>query len=189
MRRGFKKDAREIAAELRAELGTRPDSPLDPWFLARHLEIPVWPLSSYRQLLPASTDLLMSVESGAFSGMLAFVGPRRVIIHNDAHALTRQRSNIGHELAHALLLHRPHVVVGGGSPCFDADQEDEAKWLGGVLLVSDEFCVQCARDAVPLAVAAERMGVSLSLMRWRFNMSGAQRRAGVRSGARAVSSP
>jgi hypothetical protein len=177
MRRGFKKDAREIATELRAELDLGPYAPLDPWALAAHLEIPVWPLSSYRQMLPESTDLLMSVESGAFSGMLAFVGPRRVIIHNDAHASTRQRSDIGHELAHALLLHRPDAMLGGVFPRFDAEQEDEATWLGGVLLVSDQFCVQCARGAVPLAVAAESMGVSLSLMRWRYNMSGARRRA------------
>src|SRR5579859_3730759 len=43
MRRGFKKEANEIALEIRAELGLGPRAPLDPWKLAQHLLIPLIP--------------------------------------------------------------------------------------------------------------------------------------------------
>jgi hypothetical protein len=176
MRRGFKKQAREISAEIRAELGVGLVATLDPWALAAHLDIPVWPLSSYADLTPGAVEHLLRREDGAFSAMLAFLGPRRIIVYNDGHAITRQRADIAHELAHALLLHDPHISQAGAPPQFDLYQEEEAAWLGGVLLVSDEFCVHCAAVGVGIEQAGEQMGVSPQLMRWRFNMSGARRR-------------
>ncbi|WP_371878748.1 ImmA/IrrE family metallo-endopeptidase [Conexibacter sp. DBS9H8] len=110
--------------------------------------------------------------------MLAFIGTRRVVVHNDAHAITRQRADLSHELAHAILLHQPHPAIAGVPPRFDREQEDEARWLGGVLLVLDDFCVACARRGIDIPDAAARMGISEQLMRWRFNMSGARRRSG-----------
>jgi Zn-dependent peptidase ImmA (M78 family) len=177
VRRGFKTEATGLAAEIRREICLTAYEPLDPWSLAAHLEIPVWTLSSYRDAIPCATDYLLNSEDGAFSAVLAFDGLARVIIHNDAHALTRQRADISHELAHALLLHQPHPAPTEGRVEFDLAQEEEAKWLGGVLLVPDEFCVACARRSIRVETAAEEMGVSVQLMRWRFNMSGARRRA------------
>ncbi len=52
LRRGFKKEANEIANEVRTELLLRPIDPLNPWRLADHLEIPVEPLSSYQDTAP-----------------------------------------------------------------------------------------------------------------------------------------
>ena len=45
MRRGFKKEAREIAWEVRGDLGIGMTDPLDPWRLAEWLEIPVFGFS------------------------------------------------------------------------------------------------------------------------------------------------
>lgn len=176
MRRGFKTEARELATEVRGELGLSPLDPLDPWALADHLEIPVWDLSSYADAIPRAVKYLAEEETGAFSAMLACVGLRRVIIYNDGHALTRQRADISHELAHALLLHRPHPAIDERPPHYDEAQEEEAKWLGGVLLVTDDSCLSCCRDGLGVAEAALRLGVSKQLMQWRLNMSGAQRR-------------
>jgi hypothetical protein len=185
MRRGFKKEAAEITAETRAELGLSALDSLNPWDLAAHLAIPVWSLTSYRKVIPGAVDHLVSSESGAFSAMLAFDGLRRVLVHNDGHALTRQRADLTHELAHALLLHQPYPSRDGKAPRFDAEQEEEAKWLGAVLLVTDDFCVASCKDDLEVSVAASRMGVSIGLMRWRVNMSGALRRV-ARSRARAT---
>jgi hypothetical protein len=176
VRRGFKTEAREIVAEVRQELGLTPLDPLDPWVLADHLEIPVWSLSSYADSIPWAVEYLSEEETGAVSAVLACHGLRRVVIYNDGHALTRQRADIAHELAHALLLHRPHPPVDGQPPHYDEAQEEEAKWLGGVLLVTDESCLSCCRDGVGVAEAAQRLGVSRQLMQWRLNMSGAHRR-------------
>lgn len=177
MRRGFKKDARELAAEIRSELGLDEFAPLDAFELARHLDIPVWDLSSYRVQVPNAVAVLGSEEAGAFSAMLVFDGLYRVIVYNDAHAQTRQQADVSHELAHALLLHRPQPRTCGAAPHFDCEQEEEAKWLGAVLLVSDEYCVNSVKNGVALSAAAAALGVSPSLMRWRINMSGAHQRA------------
>ena len=48
--------------------------------------------------------------------------------------------------------------------------------VGGVLQVTDEFCLSCCRKGVKVPEAAMRMGVSQQLMRWRMNISGARRR-------------
>lgn len=176
MRRGFKTEAREIADEVREELGLTATDSLDPWELAHHLEIPVWSLSSYVDAIPWAVEYLSEEETGAVSAVLACYGLGRVIIHNDGHALTRQHADIAHELAHALLLHRPHPAIDGRPPYHDEAQEEEAKWLGGVLLVTDHSCLSCCRDGLGVAQAAARLGVSKQLMQWRLNMSGAQRR-------------
>ena len=176
MRRGFKTEARGIADEVREELGLTPTDALDPWELADHLEIPVWSLSSFAGDIPWAVEYLSEEETGAVSAVLACQGLERFIIYNDGHAVTRQRADIAHELAHALLLHRPHSAVNGQSPKYDQAQEEEAKWLGGVLLVTDESCLSCCRDGLGVAQAAARLGVSKSLMQWRLNMSGARRR-------------
>lgn len=176
MRRGFKAEARELATEVRGELGLSPFDPLNPWEMAECLKIPVWPLSSYQEDIPEAVDYLSQQDPGAFSAMMACHSLRRVIIYNDGHALTRQRADISHELAHALLLHQPHPALDGRPPQYDKAQEEEAKWLGSVLQVTDEFCLACCRDGVEVPEAALRMGVSQQLMRWRINMSGAQRR-------------
>lgn len=176
MRRGFKTDARNLAREVRADLNLTPLDPLDPWALAEHLAIPVWRLSDYQAAIPGAVELLTGTAAGAFSAMMAFVGQRRVIIHNDSHATTRQRSDIAHELAHALLLHEPHRVLDGRAPDFNELQEAEASWLGASLLVTDEACLLLCGRRVSTAAAADRMGVSEPLMRWRINSIAARKR-------------
>ena len=53
----------------------------------------------------------------------------------------------------------------------------ETKWLGGLLLVTDEFCMAACRDGVGVARGDTCGRASPSgLMQWRMNMSGAQRR-------------
>jgi IrrE N-terminal-like domain len=44
------------------------------------------------------------VDQEAFSAVTVFHGTRSVIVHNDAHAPARQKSDVTHELAHGLLL-------------------------------------------------------------------------------------
>lgn len=184
--RGFMAEAPRLAAQVRTELGLTPLAALDPWQLAKHLAIPVVALSSYRDQVPDACRVLLGVERSYFSALVACVGTRRVIVHNDSHAITRQRANISHELAHVLLFHECKAANGGWLRTYDADQEDEAKWLGGVLLVSDEACIAACRAGLPLREAAARMGVSEELTRWRLNKSGAARRVSRERARRAA---
>ena len=108
--------------------------------------------------------------------MVTTIGLYRAIVHNDGHALTRQRANICHEIAHVLLFHEPMVLEGPWHTSYNAEQEDEAKFLGAVLLVTDDACLQGCRLELSVPESADRLGVSVDLMRWRRNKSGAERR-------------
>src|SRR5438046_2944464 len=106
-RRGFKSEANAIAHEVRSELGLRALDRLDPVRLADYLQVPVIALSGLARDAPFATRHFGEVEVGAFSAATVFSGPRRTIVHNDAHSNGRQASNLTHELGHALLLHEP----------------------------------------------------------------------------------
>ena len=178
LRRGFKTEANEVAREVREELGLDAEDPLDPWKLAQHLAIPVTPLSALSSAPPQGVRHFQVIDASRFSAVTVFVGCNRVIIHNDAHVLGRQASDLGHELAHGLLLH-PATPALDSTGCrnWDGTVEEEANWLGGALLVSEDAAVMLARKGTPVAEAAALYGVSEKLMDWRLNVTGARIRA------------
>ncbi len=174
LRRGFKSEATALSGEVRSELGLSPVDRLDVWELARLLEIPVITLSSLAEDAPDGVACLTGAEEGAFSAATVFLGQRRLIVHNDSHALGRQRANVAHEMAHGLLLHSPYRALDNlGCRHWDQDVEDEADWLAGVLLVAPESALRVAREDVPLIQAAATYGVSTAMMQWRLNATGA----------------
>lgn len=176
-RRGFKTEADQIATEVRTELGLGSSDPLDPVALAAFIGIPILPLSSLSQNAHQSVVLLSGSESAAFSAATVFDGSRRLIVHNDSHLLGRQRANLSHELAHGLLLHTPTQALDDhGCRRWEPSVEDEANWLAGALLVTPQAALEVARSNLPLDDAAARYGVSVALMRWRLNVTGAYRR-------------
>jgi Zn-dependent peptidase ImmA (M78 family) len=182
LRRGFKTETNDIAREVRDELGLAAEDPLDPWKLARHLAIPVTPLSALAEEAPHGVRHFQLVDSSRFSAVTVFVGSNRFIIHNDAHAQGRQASDVGHELAHGLLLHPPVPALDStGCRNWDGVVEEEANWLAGALLVSEEAAVVLARQGTPVAEAAAIYGVSEKLMDWRLNVTGARIRAARRA--------
>lgn len=171
--RGFKKAAADIANEVRAELDLGPLDRLDPLKLANWLAIPVIDLSSLLREAPAVSHLL-NVELEAFSAVTVFDGPRRMITHNDGHALVRQNSNICHELSHGLLHHPPTPALDDrGCRNWDQDIEDQATWLAGCLLVTEQAALETARGTWTVASAARRFGVSEAMIQYRLNKTGA----------------
>ena len=180
-RRGFKTEAHALAEEIRGELGLRPLDPLDPHTLAQHLEIPVLPLSDFAADAPYALHHFSTQDTECFSAATIFRGSRRLIVHNDSHSLGRQHSNLGHELSHGLLLHPATPAIDDrGCRHWNPDVEDEAAFLGAALLVSEFACLEIARRGLDFGIAAERYGVTVSLLRWRVNITGAQKRAGRR---------
>jgi Zn-dependent peptidase ImmA (M78 family) len=175
-RRGFKTEANALAADVRGELGLSAFEALNPGALAECLEIPIVRLSEFVDEAPAVAYLL-EVEQEVFSAVTVFAGPRRTIVHNDAHAHTRQQSNLAHELAHALLLHPPTPALDNvGCRHWNQDVEDEASWLGGVLLVPEPAAMAIAKGRWTVADAADHFDVSAAMIRFRLNATGAVRR-------------
>ena len=178
LRWGFKKEAAELAAEARAEIGLGPFDRLDPRLLVQHLDIPIVLLSD---LAPTCRGALyfLDEERETFSALTVFEGHRRVIIHNDAHSPARQHSNLAHELAHGLLLHEPQPALDAKTGCrlCNATNEYEADWLASELLVTREMALAVARGRFTRQAAMERLGVSAPMLTWRLNMTGAVKRA------------
>ncbi|NRQ30618.1 ImmA/IrrE family metallo-endopeptidase [Nonomuraea sp. NN258] len=176
-RRGFKTEANDIAREVRAELGIRTVDRLDPHQLAAHLAIPIIPLSDFEADAPLAHTQFGSKETFAFSAVTVFYGSQRTVVHNDFQPLGRQANNITHEASHGLLHHPPTPAIDDrGCRNWRKDIEDEAAWLAGVLLIPEETALYIARQQWPMEQAAERFGVSVDLLRWRLNKTGAYNR-------------
>ncbi len=175
-RRGFKTEANDIAREIREELSLRSTDPLDPRRLAKHLGIPIKPLSAMKEI-PEVVDYFSRRNTGEFSAVTVFDGIERLIVHNDAHTPGRQASDLAHELAHALLFHEPKPAL-DASGCRDWDEESEreADWLGAALLVSEEAAIDIAQKGLSLFSAAHSYGVSQKVMQMRLNVTGAYTR-------------
>jgi hypothetical protein len=176
-RRGFKAEAHRLAAEVRADLGLAPLDRLDPPALLESLAIPATPLSDLAGTIPQAVDQLAVADPEAFSAVTVFCGTRRAIVYNDAHHPGRQSSDITHEAAHALLHHAPAPAFDPvGCRHLDSDQEDEARFLGAALLLTEEAAMDIVRRGVPEREAAARYGITPKLVRYRINVTGARNR-------------
>lgn len=178
LRRGFKTEANELVSSVRADLGLDAYAVFDVWHLAELLGIPIVALSIYRDACPEAVRHFLSGDTGAFSAVTVFCGRRRLIVHNDGHARTRQANDLAHELAHALLQHPPHAAMDDrGCRVWPAELEQEANWLGAALLVPESVALFVAQQGLSVAESARQYGVSQQLMRFRLNVTAARRRA------------
>jgi Zn-dependent peptidase ImmA (M78 family) len=175
LRRGFKTEANRMSVSLRLSLGLTPEAPIDVDAAARKLGLIVVPLSRFRQTNASAVRQLSEIDPGAFSAATVPCGfNKRVIVHNDSHSRGRQRSNIAHEIAHVLLKH-PFSLPIDTSGCrnVDRDMEDEAAWLGSVILIPNEAAMHIVRSSMDKVSACRLYGVSGPLLRMRINASGA----------------
>lgn len=174
LRWGFKTDAEAITREIRAELGLTMVDRLDPFKLAEHLLIPVAALSTFTDQ-PKLVRHFRGKAQRRFSAVTVLLtATERVILYNDFHSLGRQAADISHECGHALLHHPAREAFDSGG-CRDVDDEceREAGWLGGTLLVPNDAALHVVRRGLSIEDGAVEYGVSVPLMRWRINKSGA----------------
>lgn len=178
-RRGFKKECEEICLEVGAELGLGSYAAFDPFALADHLLIPHEPIADYAGDDRCGWAVAHLTGEGReeFSAATVYRGTRRRILYNGQNSPARSRSDVAHELSHVLLEHEPGPVRGDGDArTWNAAQEKEASWLSGVLLVPEHVALRLARLGTPVTGAATSYGVSVQLMQFRLNASGALKR-------------
>ena len=177
MRRGFKSWCEKTAAEYRAQLGLARDAPLDPHDLADYLDVLVWTPRDVPGLSDQGIEQLTEVDPGSWSAATIAPNGQHLVILNSAHADTRQRNSLAHELAHIILNHRPLRTATSDegflfSDRYDAAQEEEADWLAGTLLLPREGLLTVFRRTRSSAVIARKFGVSTKLVDWRLRMTG-----------------
>lgn len=177
LKRGFKTEAHKIAREIREELKLAPTAPLNPWELAEYLSIPVLTLSEMKKIAPRPVHYFSAVNTSEFSAMTIFEGAKRIIVHNDAHTKGRQSNDVSHEISHGLLLHPPQPALDAhGCRNWNNDMEDEAEWLSGALLISEEAALNIAKRNMSIKDAADLYNASEKMVRWRLSITAAHKR-------------
>jgi hypothetical protein len=156
MRWGFKAWAEQQAIEQRRNLGLEADAPLPAARLASYLKITLMGPEQIPGMSLEHLECLLQRDRSSWSALTLTMDSCTMIVHNTAHAKTRQESNLMHEMAHIICKHAPaELIQFGGLPFllrnYDADQEEEASWLGA--------CLQLPRSALWVAVK-RRMTVS-----------------------------
>ena len=177
MRRGFKTWCETTAIRYRTALGLKPQDLLNPEDLASHLGIIVWRPEDVPGLSKGSLRRLTNHDSDSWSAVTIRIGDTSLTIVNSAHVPTRQRSSLSHELAHLILDHEPgridlsregHLLLSS----FGREQEEEADWLSGTLLVPRAGLVAVYRSTQDSRVLANHFGISIDMLNWRLRMTG-----------------
>lgn len=179
-RHGFKKEAEDLAIAVRIAMGLGWRDCLDPRALAKHVGVPVYELTELVAVGMPEDSLrhLLGRGKSEFSAALFQRNGTKLIVANPVHSRGRQASNIVHEVAHLLLEHEPaEAVIEAGCRRWDAMMEREADWLAGELLVPRQAALDIARRDMDVGACAQHFGVSVAMMNWRLNHSGARKQA------------
>ena len=177
MRRGFKAWSERTAATYREALGLRLADRFDPDRLAEHLGLEIWGPEDVPELSPEKLRQLTVHDSDSWSAVTLHVGDKPLIIINSAHARTRRRSSLTHEMAHLILRHGPgridvskdgHLLLNS----FDREQEEEADWFAGALLVPRDGLRSVFHSTKDPGELAKHFEVSVDLLQWRLRMTG-----------------
>lgn len=166
------------ALEIREEIGLAPFDVLDPYKLAKQWGIDVYRLSE-SACRPIARQHFMAIRHSVLSGMLIPIDTGAVILENDSHDPLRRRSTMAHEMAHVIRWHTFAAGVVGERGCRLSSKEDEAEaaYLGGELLVPIKAARSLAFRDVTDEQAAAMFEVSLEIARWRMNATGARKMA------------
>ena len=166
-----------MAAAAREELGIAPLDPLDCHRYAGNAGLAVLSFEELTTLPAASRRQLLDVDPESWSGMTLKEGGVNAIILNPAHSVERQRNTLMHEIAHVLLKHVPtRVDFGPGGILlvseFAEDDEGEADWLAGAMLLPREGLMACRSRGMTNTQIATYYGASGQLTDWRIRMTG-----------------
>ena len=192
MRRGFKAWCEKTAGDYRQALGVPPTAALDPNRLAAHLGLRVTTPERIPTLSETSRRQLLEIDPDSWSAVTLVRNDSGLVILNSAHSEARQRSSLAHELAHILLNHasdQTHLSELGllFRRSFDREQEQEANWLAGCLLVPRDGLLKARLRTRSENALAARFGVSTSMISWRLRTTGVLRQVGRFPGHHAAS--
>ncbi|HUY08334.1 MAG TPA: ImmA/IrrE family metallo-endopeptidase [Candidatus Dormibacteraeota bacterium] len=185
MRRGFKAEAERVAQTIRQELGKGAADRLDAVELARHIGAEVRRADELTSL--SKLRKLEEIQPGSFSACTFTIGSRVVIVFNPLASAGRTQSDIAHEVSHLLLAHQMTVIQTLGSVRFftcDPDQEQEANWLAGCLLLPRRLLYLAARRGLDGAEIARDYHVSGTMAAFRLRSTGVVRQLEAEMGQR-----
>lgn len=183
LKRGFKANAEKLARQYRESLNIHPCHPLCAFKLAEHLQVPVFNATEFLTL-PHEIELLSGANGVDFGWsaltMLTKAG-NRIIIHNSFHSLSRQQSNMMHELAHIICNHEHSkqnydFEIPFGMRDFNELQEEEAICLGSTLQLPTPSLLWANKRNMTTELIASHFNASTEMVTYRMNMSGVAKR-------------
>ena len=189
LRRGFKSESERIAERVRAEAHLSTGTQVSPEALAEHLGVELLagdtlvPLSRFEELSELQDDAFSACTFPPIDG-------RTVVVYNPLSSIGRRNSDVAHELAHILLGHELSRVETIGESTFlscDPQQEEEAGWLAGCLLLPRELLLREVGRGRSAAAIADKYEVSEDMAVFRINVTGVLRQTRHGRGSRAAS--
>ena len=101
-----------------------------------------------------------------------------MIVYSPLASLGRTQSDIAHEVAHIVLKHEMKSVETIGTITFftcDPEEEQEANWRAGCLLLPRRLLYTAARKGLDVAAIADAYGVSETMAAFRLRTTGVLR--------------
>lgn len=177
LRHGFKAQSERRSIEIRKRFGLRQDAPLSARQVATAYNILVWTEADIEGVSPDDLIQLTVTDQDSWSAFTMRVGEKHLIVVNSSQSTPRQNSVIMHELSHVLL---GHELTSAGLTAdghfvptsYNQDQEDEADWLAGSLLLPRPALLNITALALSDSDAQLRYQVSGQMLKWRFQMTG-----------------
>jgi hypothetical protein len=176
-RRGFKSQCERRSVEYRKQLGVNASGPLSADRLADHLGVTVWSVNDVEDLGTENLSVLTDEADDSWAALTMRMGPSHLVVYKPVSSSGRRNNVImhelshiilGHELAQAFLMEDGSLVPGN----FDQDQEDEADWLAGTLLLPRPALLSIRTQSIPDEVACDQYLVSREMLTWRARMTG-----------------
>jgi hypothetical protein len=175
--RGFKAWAERTSLSLRKDLGLTPSAPFDAYALAKYLDIQVLTPRQVPGLSQAAVNQLLVNDPWGWSAATLAIDGYSLIVYNPQHSKGRQASDLAHESAHLILDHKPAMLIMSQDGemvirTYNQQQEDEANWLAGCMLLPREALWSIRRRQLSDEQACSEFGVSPAMLRFRLNTSG-----------------
>jgi IrrE N-terminal-like domain len=175
--RGFKGWCERVSSQQRSSLGLKDYEPLNPFDLAKKLQIIVWGANEIPGFAPQYLHVLVRSDPDSWSAVTLNFLQHTLIILNPTHSKLRESSNISHELSHIIIGHEParlDVSEDGFLLLsnYDKKQEEEANWLCGCLLLPREALIYIKRNKLNDEEVRTNYLVSQQMLTYRMQVSG-----------------
>lgn len=177
LKRGFKSQCERRSVEIRRSLDLDPLAPLSALRLAKYNRIRVWAVQDIDGLTQPDILQLTKHDKDSWSAFALRKSTSHLVVFNPSQSDARINSVVMHELSHILLGHELSLVVksdeGHLVPAnYDQNQEDEANWLAGTLLLPRPALLDVRRKGIPDRQVIDTYLVSNQMYQWRVRMTG-----------------
>lgn len=187
LRRGFKAEAERLAKDIWNAMHLKPGDCMNAVELAMHVGCVVRSAGALVDV--ARLKELKRIQDDAFFACtFKLAGDRYAIVFNPLMSDTRRNSDVAHEVAHIILRHRLSRLERIGSVAFlacDNQQEEEARWLSGCLLLPRFALIHDLTNGMVPTVIAEKRVLSKIMVDYRVRVTGVGRQLSAGRGRRA----